>query len=201
MTAAISRGRLLSQEEWNVIEKACGVAVELRDARERVSLVISISHSVQVGTVLRLFALQIFAYVESRMNILAPNVSNIISTTIAAKLLGVAGGLSAFAKTPSCNLYVSCDTVQKGIMLKLTTCLSSSYLERSRRVWLRRIYLQRVNSVTLASSISHPLCRALLPSCERKFSVLWPVSWLWRPGQIWREVSETVRSSFALLWR
>lgn len=37
MTAAISRGRLLSQEEWNVIEKACGVAVELRDARERVS--------------------------------------------------------------------------------------------------------------------------------------------------------------------
>ena len=37
MTAAISRGRLLSQEEWNVIEKACGVAAELRDARERVS--------------------------------------------------------------------------------------------------------------------------------------------------------------------
>lgn len=41
------------------------------------------------------------------MTILAPNVSAIISTTVAAKLLGVAGGLAALAKTPSCNVYVS----------------------------------------------------------------------------------------------
>jgi hypothetical protein len=34
------------------------------------------------------------------MNVLAPNLSAVISTNIAAKLLGVAGGLATFAKTP-----------------------------------------------------------------------------------------------------
>jgi U4/U6 small nuclear ribonucleoprotein PRP31 len=37
MTASISRGRMLSSGEWQVIEKACDVAVELRDAREKAS--------------------------------------------------------------------------------------------------------------------------------------------------------------------
>jgi hypothetical protein len=50
--------------------------------------------------------LQIFSYVESRMNVLAPNLSAIISTNIAAKLLGVAGGLATFAKTPADNVFV-----------------------------------------------------------------------------------------------
>ena len=55
------------------------------------------------------------------MNILAPNVSNIISTTIAAKLLGVAGGLAAFAKTPSCNIYVGL-AVRVLCFLAFTSC-------------------------------------------------------------------------------
>ena len=45
-------------------------------------------------------------YVSSRMNILAPNLSAIVGTTTAAKLLGVAGGLSGIAKMPACNVYV-----------------------------------------------------------------------------------------------
>ena len=49
---------------------------------------------------------QIFMYVSSRMNILAPNLSAIVGTTTAAKLLGVAGGLSGIAKMPACNVYV-----------------------------------------------------------------------------------------------
>lgn len=40
------------------------------------------------------------------MNILAPNLSAIVGTSTAAKLLGVAGGLTAFAKTPACNVHV-----------------------------------------------------------------------------------------------
>lgn len=40
------------------------------------------------------------------MNMLAPNLSVIIGTTVAAKLLGVAGGLNALAKMPACNVYV-----------------------------------------------------------------------------------------------
>ena len=38
---------------------------------------------------------------------LAPNLSAIVGTTVAAKLLGVAGGLSALAKMPACNVHVS----------------------------------------------------------------------------------------------
>ncbi|KAJ9108149.1 hypothetical protein QFC19_002617 [Naganishia cerealis] len=83
MTASISRGRLLQLREWQVIERAMEVAFELRNAREK-----------------------IFNYVESRMNVLAPNLSAIISTNVAAKLLGVAGGLATFAKTPADNVFL-----------------------------------------------------------------------------------------------
>ena len=45
-------------------------------------------------------------YVSSRMSMLAPNLSAIVGTTTAAKLLGVAGGLSGIAKMPACNVHV-----------------------------------------------------------------------------------------------
>ena len=45
-------------------------------------------------------------YVSSRMNVLAPNLSTIVGTTTAAKLLGVAGGLTGLAKMPACNVHV-----------------------------------------------------------------------------------------------
>jgi U4/U6 small nuclear ribonucleoprotein PRP31 len=45
-------------------------------------------------------------YVSSRMNVLAPNLSAIVGTTTAAKLLGVAGGLAGLAKMPASNVYV-----------------------------------------------------------------------------------------------
>jgi len=54
-------------------------------------------------------------YVSSRMNVLAPNLSAIVGTTTAAKLLGVAGGLAGLAKMPACNAHV-CFT------LVLSTC-------------------------------------------------------------------------------
>lgn len=38
MTASISRGRVLSKEEWDVVERAIAVAFQLRDAREKVGL-------------------------------------------------------------------------------------------------------------------------------------------------------------------
>ena len=41
------------------------------------------------------------------MNVLAPNLSTIVGTGTAAKMLGVAGGLQAFANMPSCNILVS----------------------------------------------------------------------------------------------
>lgn len=57
-------------------------------------------------TSLLLRILQIFLYVSSRMNVLAPNLSAIVGTTTAAKLLGVAGGLGGISKMPACNVHV-----------------------------------------------------------------------------------------------
>lgn len=56
-------------------------------------------------------------YVSSRMNVLAPNLSAIVGTTTAAKLLGVAGGLAGLAKMPSCNVHVCLMRFHSGALL------------------------------------------------------------------------------------
>ncbi|TFK76071.1 Nop domain-containing protein [Pluteus cervinus] len=83
VTASTTSGRQLTDAEWAAIEKACDLADSLEETRKK-----------------------IFFYVSSRMNVLAPNLSAIVGTTTAAKLLGVAGGLSALAKMPSCNVHL-----------------------------------------------------------------------------------------------
>ncbi|KIM33323.1 hypothetical protein M408DRAFT_326083 [Serendipita vermifera MAFF 305830] len=81
MTATNTRGVQLTEKQWNSIEKACTTAEKLEEIKHK-----------------------IFSYVSSRMNILAPNLSAIVGTGTAAKLLGVSGGLQAFANMPSCNI-------------------------------------------------------------------------------------------------
>ena len=58
-------------------------------------------------------------YVSSRMNVLAPNLSAIVGTTTAAKLLGVAGGLGGVAKMPASNVHVSCFKCSSEILFLL----------------------------------------------------------------------------------
>ncbi len=48
----------------------------------------------------------ILRFVESRMSFLAPNISAILGTTVAAQLMGASGGLNALSNTPSCNIKV-----------------------------------------------------------------------------------------------
>ncbi|KAI5124861.1 hypothetical protein M0805_007294 [Coniferiporia weirii] len=83
VTATTTSGRTLSDAEWTAVQKACDLADRLEEARKK-----------------------IFTYVSSRMNMLAPNLSIIVGTTVAAKLLGVAGGLNALAKMPACNVHL-----------------------------------------------------------------------------------------------
>ncbi|KAJ3713620.1 Nop domain-containing protein [Lentinula raphanica] len=83
VTATTTSGRQLSAAEWAAVQRACDLADRLEEARKK-----------------------IFLYVSSRMNILAPNLSAIVGTTTAAKLLGVAGGLGGLAKMPSCNVHL-----------------------------------------------------------------------------------------------
>ncbi|KIJ70255.1 hypothetical protein HYDPIDRAFT_78667 [Hydnomerulius pinastri MD-312] len=83
ITATTSSGQPLSDAQWKAVERACDLADRLEEARKK-----------------------IFMYVSSRMNVLAPNLSAIVGTTTAAKLLGVAGGLGPLAKMPSCNVHL-----------------------------------------------------------------------------------------------
>ncbi|KAJ3298994.1 hypothetical protein HDU79_003320 [Rhizoclosmatium sp. JEL0117] len=48
----------------------------------------------------------ILDYVESRMQFLAPNLTAILGSTVAAKLMGAVGGLTALSKIAACNLLV-----------------------------------------------------------------------------------------------
>uniref|UniRef100_K3W6W3 Nop domain-containing protein n=1 Tax=Globisporangium ultimum (strain ATCC 200006 / CBS 805.95 / DAOM BR144) TaxID=431595 RepID=K3W6W3_GLOUD len=48
----------------------------------------------------------ILGFVESRMSYLAPNVSQLVGTRIAAQLIGLAGGVANLSRIPSCNLQV-----------------------------------------------------------------------------------------------
>ncbi|KAI0921426.1 hypothetical protein AcW1_004592 [Taiwanofungus camphoratus] len=83
VTATTTSGQTLSELDWTAVQQACDLADHLEEARKK-----------------------IFMYVSSRMNILAPNLSAIVGTTTAAKLLGVAGGLNGIAKMPACNVYL-----------------------------------------------------------------------------------------------
>lgn len=48
----------------------------------------------------------ILTYVESRMTFIAPNLSIIVGASTAAKLMGMAGGLTNLSKMPSCNILL-----------------------------------------------------------------------------------------------
>lgn len=74
---------LLTDFEKQQIEEACNMAIDLNN-----------------------FKLKIYEYVESRMAFIAPNISIIVGSSIAAKLMGVAGGLTKLAKIPACNVQL-----------------------------------------------------------------------------------------------
>ena len=83
VTASTTQGQTLTDEELNFIYEACDIAIELNNHKQR-----------------------IYEFVESRMSFIAPNLSAIAGASIAAKLMGLAGGLTNLSKMPSCNLEV-----------------------------------------------------------------------------------------------
>jgi hypothetical protein len=91
------------------------------------------------------------------MNVLAPNLSAIVGTTTAAKLLGVAGGLSALAKMPSCNVHVL-SFVYIDVTVLLTCDICSSWVPNGKS---RRVFQPLLNEDTQAlffsqiSSLKH----------------------------------------------
>ncbi|KDR83555.1 hypothetical protein GALMADRAFT_235772 [Galerina marginata CBS 339.88] len=101
VTSTTTSGKPLSPAEFAAVQRACDLADRLEEARKK-----------------------IFMYVSSRMNVLAPNLSAIVGTTTAAKLLGVAGGLAGLAKMPSCNAHLL------GAQKKITAGFSTATQKR-----------------------------------------------------------------------
>ncbi|XP_058800288.1 U4/U6 small nuclear ribonucleoprotein Prp31 [Phymastichus coffea] len=83
VTASTTQGQLLTPTELNAVNEACDMAIELNNLKQR-----------------------IYEYVESRMAFIAPNLSAIVGASTAAKLMGVAGGLTKLSKMPSCNILL-----------------------------------------------------------------------------------------------
>ncbi|KAN0063123.1 U4/U6-U5 snRNP complex subunit prp31 [Thecaphora frezii] len=83
MTASTTEGRPLEAKTWQRVQEACELVFELEAVRRK-----------------------ILAYVESRMTFIAPNLSAVVGTRTATKLLGAAGGLEGLSKIPACNLHL-----------------------------------------------------------------------------------------------
>ncbi|EPQ28795.1 uncharacterized protein PFL1_03598 [Pseudozyma flocculosa PF-1] len=83
MTASTTDGRPLDAATWKRVQEACDLVFELETVRRR-----------------------ILGYVESRMTFIAPNLSAVVGTRTATKLLGVAGGLEGLSKIPACNVHL-----------------------------------------------------------------------------------------------
>lgn len=83
MTGSTTSGQPLSESDLEQCMRGCDEALALDAARS-----------------------QIIEFVETRMSMIAPNVCAVIDTVIAAQIMGLAGGLVALSKMPSCNLQV-----------------------------------------------------------------------------------------------
>lgn len=79
--ATTTRGREMTPFEMETVVAACKMSL-------------SLDHAKKILT----------DYVQSRMNLFAPNLTALIGSLTAAQLLNFAGGLTGLAKTPACNL-------------------------------------------------------------------------------------------------
>ncbi|XP_021726991.1 U4/U6 small nuclear ribonucleoprotein Prp31 homolog [Chenopodium quinoa] len=83
VTASTTSGKPLPEDVLQKTVEACDRAIELDSARKKV-----------------------LDFVESRMVYIAPNLSAIVGSAVAAKLMGTAGGLASLAKMPACNVQL-----------------------------------------------------------------------------------------------
>ncbi|KKA30619.1 hypothetical protein TD95_000855 [Thielaviopsis punctulata] len=81
MEATKSKGQEMSPEELQRVISACELQITLDKAKTTLT-----------------------EYVQSRMNIFAPNLTVLLGSLTAAQLLNAAGGLTGLSKTPACNI-------------------------------------------------------------------------------------------------
>jgi len=81
MEASHTRGQPLSDAELATVMRACEMIVRLDKSKGILT-----------------------EYVQSRMNLFAPNLTALVGSKTAAQLINFAGGINGLAKTPACNL-------------------------------------------------------------------------------------------------
>ncbi|KAK7969864.1 pre-mrna-processing factor 31 protein [Apiospora saccharicola] len=80
--ATTTKGQEVSQEELDRIIRACLMVVSMDRAKKTLT-----------------------EYVQSRMNVFAPNLTRLLGSSLtAAQLINTAGGLTNLARTPACNI-------------------------------------------------------------------------------------------------
>ncbi|KAK3900730.1 Pre-mRNA-processing factor 31 [Staphylotrichum tortipilum] len=79
--ATTSKGQAMPTEQLQRVLQACEMVIALDKAKKTLT-----------------------EYVQSRMSIFAPNLTELIGSLTAAQLLNQAGGLTGLSKTPACNL-------------------------------------------------------------------------------------------------
>lgn len=73
----------MSQKELDNILKSCDIVLQLEEYQKLLLL-----------------------YVENRMKHIAPNLSALVGTQCASKLMGAAGGIDVLSRMPACNIQV-----------------------------------------------------------------------------------------------
>ena len=81
MEGTTTKGSPISESELSTTLSACSMTFSLDRAKHTLT-----------------------SYVQSRMNIFAPNLTALIGSLTAAQLLNFAGGVTGLAKTPACNI-------------------------------------------------------------------------------------------------
>ncbi|KAF3802957.1 Pre-mRNA-processing factor 31 [Colletotrichum gloeosporioides] len=79
--ATTTKGREMSLDDLTRVQRACEMVLSLDRAKKTLT-----------------------EYVQSRMNLFAPNLTAMIGSLTAAQLLNAAGGLTGLSKTPACNI-------------------------------------------------------------------------------------------------
>lgn len=79
--ATTSKGEDIAEDELARVRQACDMVIALQKAKSTLT-----------------------EYVQSRMNIFAPNLTALIGSLTAAQMLNAAGGLTGLSKTPACNI-------------------------------------------------------------------------------------------------
>ncbi|KAJ3338339.1 U4/U6 small nuclear ribonucleoprotein Prp31 [Gonapodya sp. JEL0774] len=106
VTASTTIGKPLPKEEIKKVMDAADMIEELDSAKRKVCYVKSRLQLLESEVFVLSTIDQIYEYVESRMSFLAPNLTAVVGSSTAAKLVGAAGGLSNLSKIPSCNIEV-----------------------------------------------------------------------------------------------